>query len=311
MEAGVRSTLESFRSRGVAIISEIDNFKRKRELADEFIEQSFGKLAESIVRSTAISDLIDPRTGGRIARNYLKNSRNQELKNLKEQFNQNTQIRLNGLIEETRSYLGKLSIREPDLRTEGNSKKLLKMLNSIYKYSTPKRRLSELCTILERIIALNPIENSAIPHYLSSVNSDATIYFEKMNEFEKRLRCFIRKNLKNFREWEKENVPSQVINKAQNKMRRENEHLTQNSIYVDFLDFVEFSDYLKIIVFEKNWASIFKNFFKSEQWIKERLIEITKIRNSLMHSRTISSLAKKKLDLYLPEILEVLGKNVS
>ena len=97
-----------------------------------------------------------------------------------------------------------------------------------------------------------------------------------------------------------------MIRKAEQRMRSENKWNTHNSISNSILDFLNFSDYVKIICGDTNWNKYFSRVFPSKFWIEERLSEIGKIRNTIMHSRKPTQVAEMKLNLYTNEIVELI-----
>ena len=65
----------------------------------------------------------------------------------------------------------------------GNSLDLLRLMGRIYKYSTPQLKLKELIMLIDRIITLDPIENTKIKDYLA----------ENLNSIVSRIVCTITK----------------------------------------------------------------------------------------------------------------------
>ena len=214
--------------------------------------------------------------------------------------------KLNGLIEQVSYLLRTLSMPRPEMNENGNSQELLRMMARIYKYSTPQRKLNELVMFIDRIILLDPIENTKIKDYLAGNIKSIVSPTTKINVFESMIRNFLKHTFReNSNDWIAL-IPNEIRRKAEQRMRNENGQSSKNSTSNSILDFLNFSDYVKIICDDANWNKYFSKVFPSKFWIKERLLEIGRVRNAIMHSRKPTQVAEMKLNLYINEIVELI-----
>jgi hypothetical protein len=84
-------------------------------------------------------------------------------------------------------------------------------------------------------------------------------------------------------------VPTEVRKNAERKKRRSEVawpwHCPTSLNDVDYLDF---SDYQRIIIQEDNWHSVFVKFFKRPTFVEVWLGELEPIRNDIAHSRPVT-----------------------
>jgi hypothetical protein len=159
--------------------------------------------------------------------------------------------------------------------------------------------LSSVIRICTRVERYHPRPVRASP---SSEASDSSTNLRRL---EQGLRRIIEVNLaRRTTNWWVECVPGQVRRSAERRMeRREKQYpwLTEGS--ANALDFLDFSDYSRIITDSMNWEASFRSTFGDSEWIRVKLRELEPIRNDLAHSRIVTSQGKDKLRLYTSEIL--------
>jgi ArsR family metal-binding transcriptional regulator len=71
----------------------------------------------------------------------------------------------------------------------------------------------------------------------------------------------------------------------------------------DPVQYIDFSDYLKIITKRDNWKNSFNRIFKDEDIITAKLKELEPIRNAARHSRKLTSEQKEKLKVLSKDIV--------
>ena len=70
----------------------------------------------------------------------------------------------------------------------------------------------------------------------------------------------------------------------------------------NIVDYLDFSDYQKIILEPQNWTDVFCAVFKTASFVETRLGELDPIRNDIAHSRATSAIANDKLRIYAQEL---------
>lgn len=83
---------------------------------------------------------------------------------------------------------------------------------------------------------------------------------------------------------------------------RMNKTQTVDKNYVQYLDF---SDYEKIITNRNNWR-YFEKYFGNDKKFKFEMDELRSIRNSVAHNRDLTERELKKLYLYSDEIISMI-----
>jgi len=141
-------------------------------------------------------------------------------------------------------------------------------------------------------------------------NEDA---YSMISEFENSLREFILEALKRKYEasWWDRGVPNFIKAIC---LKRQNDAIVRKREVYPPLFYTDFSHYLPIILFKNNekeidnWKDVFEYYFVSIGWIKGRLIELTEIRNEIVHPKKISKRQFKKMKLYIDEITEYMDR---
>jgi hypothetical protein len=64
------------------------------------------------------------------------------------------------------------------------------------------------------------------------------------------------------------------------------------------VDYLDFSDYRRIVLEPNNWQGVFSRFFGTESFVQVRLGELEPIRNDLAHSRSLTQSAVDKLRMF-------------
>ncbi|HPA49820.1 MAG TPA: response regulator [Methanofastidiosum sp.] len=141
-------------------------------------------------------------------------------------------------------------------------------------------------------------------------NEDA---YSMISEFENSLREFILEALKRKygASWWERGIPNFIKAIC---LKRQNDAIVRKREVYPPLFYTDFSHYLPIILFKNNekeidnWKDVFEYYFVSIGWIKGRLIELTEIRNEIVHPKKISKRQFKKMKLYIDEITEYMDR---
>ncbi len=183
MDPTVRSKLESMKSQAFALEEYIKSSTNQRTTLNDMSQEAAEYAAKELVRSSGLSGIISPRKGGALVKRYLRERDQAKMRDFKRMKEADIDSRLRALIEQVSSLLRTLSLPRPGMDESGNSLDLLRLMGRIYKYSTPQLKLKELIMLIDRIITLDPIENTKIKDYLA----------ENLNSIVSRIVCTITK----------------------------------------------------------------------------------------------------------------------
>jgi ATP-dependent Lon protease len=124
------------------------------------------------------------------------------------------------------------------------------------------------------------------------------------DQLEHSLRSCIKSSLEKLSEkWWSARVPIDVREKAEE--RRERDEMKRDPV-----EYLDFTDYLKIITKRDNWREVFNPIFKDETIIAAKLKELEPIRNAVRHSRTLTSEQREKLDMLTKDIVHQISSQV-
>jgi dnd system-associated protein 4 len=131
--------------------------------------------------------------------------------------------------------------------------------------------------------------------------------------FETRMRSFISSELeKTYGEkwWERGVPPDISLSCSEKKIRRDQMPWIEGDD-PHLIQFVDFTDYYKIIIRKDNWKNIFSKYFNNTSWVETKLtLELTPIRNELVHTRTLSDENSQKFRLAVKDILRCIDAKV-
>ena len=102
-------------------------------------------------------------------------------------------------------------------------------------------------------------------------------------EFE--FRNIIVNKLMRFTNWEKDRVPQDVWERAVELKKTAEADPILLDYEKRFIDYVDFTDYIKIFRFKKNWEKIFQPVFKDSDIFFGQLKVLQKLRNPIAHHR--------------------------
>lgn len=135
--------------------------------------------------------------------------------------------------------------------------------------------------------------------------------YKTLSRFERKLRNFFVKTLKNIMEKIGGRLGFQriyrgFVRRGEKKRYSERKNSASPVLY-------GFSHYLSIILYKNdvdNWKIVFGKYFINIGWIKGRMIELNEIRNDITHPKPITEMQYEKLKLYINEILEYMDRKV-
>lgn len=147
--------------------------------------------------------------------------------------------------------------------------------------------------------------NFRFPYVNSSIPESERI----LKNLENELRQFLIKKLSAYsKNWWNERIPVKIKNQPFERMRKD-EISTEKVEGFELINYVDFSDYRKIICKDENWNDIFKNYFFDKEIVSVKLKELERIRNSIAHNRKLDSYQTQLLELHNAFMLKCIQKN--
>lgn len=266
------------------------------KIAKEFIADGVGAIA---------ADLLGLRKARRHGKNVTKAFFEARTSQAKQQIIDRYYQEYLGWQRSVVALLGKVSVRKPRLTSPGNSRGLLTRANGTDRFKKLDTKVGHVLRLLEGLRVQDLVWNSSLPKELpkgpkkSRAGSREVLY-----NIENLLRhCIERELSKLSNGWWAELIPLEIRTRAESRMSRREVawpwYSTTSQKPVDFLDF---ADYKKIILEDKNWTNTFKLVFGSQSFIDSKLRELEPIRNDIGHSRPIDGTARDKLQLYFKDL---------
>jgi len=136
---------------------------------------------------------------------------------------------------------------------------------------------------------------------LDDLNTES---YRLLKKLESRMRQFIGKELSEVNiQWWKQLIPPDVKENAKKRKNRDEERKNWNFEKQDLINYIDFTDYAKIITQKNNWKEVFQYVFRDKNKIEAQLKEIEPIRHAISHSRDLDDLEERQMKFYSEEIL--------
>ena len=167
----------------------------------------------------------------------------------------------------------------------------------------PAPILRKVIQAASRIEAMEPPRPKVLP-------AGPGVDYTRLKSLEQALRDLIHDKLRRLStQWWETRVPPEVRANAEKRLRaRDRKWPWHNDGSTSPIDFLDFSDYAKIITVPANWDDAFREVFGEAKVIEVKLLELEPIRNAVAHSRDLSQQHREKLRLYSRELLALMGK---
>jgi len=295
----IESVLENYTRQGEALLNQFESSKKqtrdvRSEISRDGLSELAGLFAGEVVPGTR-----------RKVRKYSRKMLEAQSKAQIEQLRRNLLGRFESWFSDIMTFLSSVSIKKGSLEHPGNSELLKGKFNRIHGYVKPDTKIRNTILTLKKIKNLPLIYNREIPELVQRRKPTRKEPYKILKELETGLRELIQRKLAEVcRNWWKEKVPKDVQDRAE--LRRKNDerqypwHKTR-SLPLAF--YIDFADYVKIIVRRDNWREAFKQVFKDKEVISTKLRELEPIRNAIAHSRELNQAESDKLRLYSEEII--------
>ena len=203
------------------------------------------------------------------------------------------------------AFLSGVSTTGPRIKAPGNSQTLVRNVRKAEGLQRLNSRIRRVLGELEGFRAKGLVWNASLPQPRPVLPKQlAPDSRETLYGLENMLRRRIEQRLSSLPgDWWSERIPSQVRGSTKNKkLRRKTVWPWDTGTSSSPIDYLDFSDYRKIILDPANWKDCFAGIFKNESFIENKLNELEPIRHDLAHSRTIEDNARDKLRIYAKDI---------
>ncbi len=202
-------------------------------------------------------------------------------------------------------FLQQVSCPASGLTAPGNSAKLVGRVRQADRYKKLETRVQHITIELQAMSKEGFVYNSSLPQALPKPIEPTPDSAKLLKDLEVTLRGFIERELSKVSSGWLQRVPPDIRNRVESrKSRSETTWPWYPPTSTNVVDYLDFSDYRKIILDPNNWQQVFSKFFKIQSFIEVRLGELEPIRNDAAHSRKPSKLAADKLRIYCAELKE-------
>jgi len=282
-----------------SILTSLQNFNKDvdptKDLENKILVEGISAIATSAFNSSK---------AGRVSKKLLTDNLKTQKKQQYQKFVSGQEFYFNNILTQIRNYLNTISIIRKNLTASGNSSILLKKLSSIETYSDLDKKVKRVIVVLNQIKEEQLIYSSDIKKLEEQKDDEKkTGQYDILKQLEENLRKIIKENLSGVSpNWWKERIPQDVRENAEER-KSKNESPWSWLKQGEFIDYVDFTDYAKIITRRDNWNEIFAKIFHNKETLEAKLKELEPIRNSIMHSRNLTSKQNKRLHLYSDDII--------
>ena len=230
---------------------------------------------------------------------------------LEKQFFAQEEERLNTsfllLLASVETFLSSISFTGPTLKSAGNSALLTRRWRRALDASRLETKITRMITFLESLRSDSLIYNSEIPNWLEQERISRARQsdpYATMQGLEIDLRSFINSKLESVSSnWWKERIPSDVQQRAEERrMKNEKLYPWQKPSESQLIHYVDFADYVKIIIRKDNWEQVFSKVFKDKEMVSAKLRELEPLRNAIAHFRRLEPQQADKLRVYASDL---------
>ena len=306
MSSDVHAVLDSYIGQLEAMAERLEHLWRQSKGQSTPAEDKlYGGLAEAVGQ-----EVFEYRGGGKLFKGLhrlLKESDQQTI--LRERQAIDAQFRQ--LLGNLDAYLATVSIMTPHLKPASNSQRLRKKLAACYGASRIETRINKAIQALhsiksEELVRNTDIQKALAGRYAEELGNEA---YETLRRLETGLRGLIVSKLEALTpDWWNRRIPEDVRHNAEERMQEDSGPWPWESMKAELIEYVDFTDYVKIVTRRDNWKEVFVHVFGDEETISSKLKELDPIRKSIAHSRKLSSHELSRLQIYAHDILGAIGK---
>jgi len=126
---------------------------------------------------------------------------------------------------------------------------------------------------------------------------------QKLDNFEKKIRSFIKEKLKLVygNNWWEDGIPEYVRERAQKRLEKAKKR--NPNIKFNKIDFLTFSDYFSVILRKKNWDKVFSRNFHDKRNLEYPLEKLREIRNNVSHVH-LNPEDLDKYEVYIKDVMK-------
>ncbi len=243
-----------------------------------------------------------------MGKKLTKNLLTQQQKQQSDQEEQRIDGSFSALTYNLGSFVSSISVRKPGLQPNGNSQLLLRKLSRVHEATRLETRIKRVMAVLQAIRSEPLIYNRDIPRWLEEEGVRKRVErkpYETLRLLETELRRLIQSKLGVITgDWWRVRVPGDVKERAEErKAKNDNQWPWHTARDLHPIHYVDFTDYVKIVVRRDNWEQVFAPLFRDKEIISAKLRELEPIRNAIAHFRDLNEDQQKKLDVYCNDIL--------
>lgn len=288
------------------LLQNLENLKNysdpKEELGEKIVSEGIGMLARELFESSTV---------GRFGKQWADKSMKQQKKLQQKQVLSNQENSFYSLLNQIKEFLRNVSIERNNLSSKGNSGLLLKKFASIENYSKLETKIRKTIAILTQVGGEDLIYNSEIPKYLEKQRSKKQQdNYQILKKLEQEFREFIQRKLSAVsKNWWNERVPEDVRKNAEQRKKKNESPWDWVVGGSPLIDYIDFTDYAKIITRRDNWNNVFRDVFHNREELLSKLKELEPIRNAIMHSRNLNSKQIQRLQLYSDDLSGAMKKH--
>jgi ATP-dependent Lon protease len=209
---------------------------------------------------------------------------------------------------------GEITVLGKILQVEGIQEKILAAadagIKTVYIPSGNEKDLQLLPPAIKNKLTIKLVSevkevlNDALIEYTVTEKSARMISDEirrqphlQLNELENAIRRCIKSNLEKItKNWWSERIPPDIKQKAEERQNKD-------ELKTEFVQYLDFSDYTKIITRRDNWRDAFQKIFREQEVITAKLRELEPIRNAVRHGRKLTTEQQEKLEIFSQEIV--------
>jgi hypothetical protein len=213
--------------------------------------------------------------------------------------------------QETCQLLSGISINTPNLVFPGNCAPLLRNVKKAEGFKRLDTRIRHVVTVLEELRTQDLVLNTSLPKQLpvpaKRIEPDPQ---QLLHKLEDTLRRFIERELsKTGADWWVKRVPLDIRSRAESRRQKQETIWPWHPVAsTNVMDYLDFSDYRKIILEPTNWTQVFAGFFRALSFVESRMGELEPIRNDVAHSRAAPEQGLEKLKLFAQELIICMSK---
>jgi hypothetical protein len=210
---------------------------------------------------------------------------------------------------DTMAFVSTVSMNNPGITSPGNSHVLQRNIRKAEGYKRLETRIRHVISKLEELRSCDLVLNTTLPKQLEPPKKELYDPSQALHKLEDALRRFIERELsKTGPDWWTKRVSSEIRSKAEGRMHRQEIIWPWHPISsTNMMDYLDFSDYRKIILESANWTQIFVACFKNQSFVDTRMGELEPIRNDVAHSRALPEQGIQKLGLFSKELADCMG----